>query len=120
MAKQYQFPENFWWGAATSGPQSEGRFHKAHRNLFDYWYDQDPKAFFAGVGPNVASNFYNDFRQDIALMKQAGLNSVRTSIQWSRLIKDLETGEPENLSDHGLGQDLDTTHKLRKKEKKSN
>ena len=95
MAKQYQFPENFWWGAATSGPQSEGRFHKAHRNLFDYWYDQDPKAFFAGVGPNVASNFYNDFRQDIALMKQAGLNSVRTSIQWSRLIKDLETGEPD-------------------------
>lgn len=23
-----QFPENFWWGAATSGPQSEGRFAK--------------------------------------------------------------------------------------------
>lgn len=25
---QYKFPENFWWGAATSGPQSEGRFNK--------------------------------------------------------------------------------------------
>lgn len=24
----YTFPEDFWWGAATSGPQSEGRFHK--------------------------------------------------------------------------------------------
>lgn len=22
------FPKGFWWGAATSGPQSEGRFQK--------------------------------------------------------------------------------------------
>ena len=90
---QYNFPDNFWWGAATSGPQSEGRFNKAHRNIFDYWYDEDPDAFFDKVGPNVASNFYNSFREDIGLMKQVGLNSVRTSIQWSRLIKDFETGE---------------------------
>ena len=96
MAKKYQFPSGFWWGAATSGPQSEGRFHKAHRNIFDYWYDQDQSAFFDRVGPNTASNFYNDFRQDIALMKEAGLNSVRTSIQWSRLIRDLETGETDD------------------------
>ena len=27
---KYTFPENFWWGAATSGPQSEGRFNKKH------------------------------------------------------------------------------------------
>ena len=90
---QYKFPEHFWGGAATSGPQSEGRFNKAHRNIFDYWYDTDPDAFFDKVGPNVASNFYNSFREDIDLMKQVGLNSVRTSIQWSRLIKDFETGE---------------------------
>ena len=33
-------------------------------------------------------------------MKETGLNSVRTSIQWSRLIKDFETGEtdPEAVS----------------------
>lgn len=29
------------------------------------------------------------------MMKQVGLNSVRTSIQWSRLIKDFETGETD-------------------------
>ena len=92
---QYKFPENFWWGAATSGPQSEGRFNKVHRNVFDYWYDKDPDAFFDKVGPNVASNFYNSYREDIAMMKQVGLNSVRTSIQWSRLIKDFETGETD-------------------------
>ena len=89
---KYEFPKGFWWGAATSGPQSEGRFHKAHRNVFDYWYDIEPEAFWNRVGPNVASNFYNDYRQDIALMKEIGLNSVRTSIQWTRLIRDFETG----------------------------
>ena len=92
---QYQFPKGFWWGAATSGPQSEGRFHKAHRNVFDYWYDKDPESFFHEVGPNTASNFYNDYKQDIAMMKAVGLNSVRTSIQWTRLIKDFETGETD-------------------------
>ena len=94
---QYKFPDNFWWGAATSGPQSEGRFHKVHKSVFDHWYDIEPEAFFDRVGPNVASNFYNDYVQDIAFMKEVGLNSVRTSIQWTRLMKDFEAGtvEPE-------------------------
>lgn len=85
-----KFPTNFWWGAATSGPQSEGRFAKKHANMFDYWYEIEPEAFYNQVGPDTASNFYNSFREDIALMKKVGLNSVRTSIQWSRLIDDLE------------------------------
>lgn len=85
-----KFPTNFWWGAATSGPQSEGRFAKKHANMFDYWYKIEPEAFYNQVGPDTASNFYNSFREDIALMKKVGLNSLRTSIQWSRLIDDLE------------------------------
>ena len=92
MAK-LKFPDNFWWGSATSGPQSEGRFNKKNRNIFDYWFDTNKKAFFDGVGPDVASNFYNSFREDIRLYKEIGLNSLRTSIQWTRLIKDFETGE---------------------------
>lgn len=86
------FPENFWWGAATSGPQSEGRFNKQHANVFDYWYEIEPDAFHNQVGPDTASNFYNSYKADIALMKEVGLNSVRTSIQWSRLIDDFEQG----------------------------
>lgn len=87
----YTFPKNFWWGAATSGPQSEGRFDKKHANMFDYWYEIEPEAFYDQVGPDTASNFYNSYKEDIALMKKVGLNSVRTSIQWTRLIDDLET-----------------------------
>lgn len=84
------FPEQFWWGAATSGPQSEGRFNKKHANVFDYWFEVEPDAFFDQVGPDVASNFYNSYKEDIALMKEIGMNSFRTSIQWTRLIDDFE------------------------------
>ena len=88
-----KFPDNFAWGAACSGPQTEGRFNKRHRNVFDYWYDTDPQAFYNGVGPDTASNFYNDYKKDLPLMKEAGIKNLRTSIQWSRLIADFETGE---------------------------
>lgn len=86
------FPQNFAWGAATSGPQSEGNFKKQHQNVFDYWYQIDPNAFYAGVGPDVTSNFYNDYEADLKLMAQAGIKVLRTSIQWSRLIDDFEEG----------------------------
>ncbi|MBU3107770.1 glycoside hydrolase family 1 protein [Clostridium gasigenes] len=87
------FPKDFWWGAATSGPQCEGRFNKPHKNVFDYWFDIEPNKFFNEVGPNVASNFYNSYESDLEMLKEIGLNSFRTSIQWTRLIKDLETCE---------------------------
>lgn len=90
---KYNFPNNFWWGAATSGPQSEGRFNKINKNIFDYWFDKEPEKFHNGVGPNIASNFYNSYKDDIAMMKSIGLNSFRTSIQWTRLIKNFETCE---------------------------
>jgi len=93
MGNKYIFPEGFWWGSATSGPQSEGNFNKRNKNLFDYWYEIEPEAFFDRVGPDVTSNFYNSYKEDIAMIKEIGLNSLRTSIQWTRLIKDFETGE---------------------------
>jgi 6-phospho-beta-glucosidase len=86
------FPKNFWWGAATSGPQSEGRFNKQHANAFDYLFETQSDLFYDHVGATTASNFYNSYREDIKLMKEIGLNSVRTSIQWSRLMDDLEAG----------------------------
>ena len=95
MDKKYIFPENFWWGSATSGPQSEGSFNKPHKSVFDYWYEIEPEVFFDRVGPEVTSNFYNSYKEDLAMLKEIGLNSFRTSIQWTRLIKDLETGEPD-------------------------
>ncbi|WP_274661927.1 glycoside hydrolase family 1 protein [Enterococcus lactis] len=88
--KKYQFPANFWWGSAASGPQTEGRISGDGKgeNIFDYWYKNEPQKFFDQVGPEKTSQVYTKYQEDVQLMKQTGHNSFRTSIQWSRLIPD--------------------------------
>lgn len=85
---KYLFPENFFWGSASSGPQSEGRFKGDGKvdNIWDYWYKENPDLFFDKVGPEKTSYVYKKYKEDVQLMKKTGHNSFRTSIQWSRLI----------------------------------
>lgn len=90
----YSFPEGFFWGAAASGPQTEGVTNKRHRSIWDSWFADSPERFYQHVGPEQVCDTYHRYKQDVALMKQTGFNSFRTSIQWSRLIADFETGEP--------------------------
>ena len=86
----YQFPQDFFWGSAASGPQTEGRVAGDGKgeNIWDYWYHKNPTSFFNQVGPDKTSQVYTKYKEDIQLMKQVGHNSFRTSIQWSRLIPD--------------------------------
>lgn len=83
----YRFPEGFWWGSAISGPQTEGRIKDDGKgdNIWDHWYREDPSLFFDHVGPEETSAVYSHYKEDIQLMKATGHNSMRTSIQWSRL-----------------------------------
>ena len=39
------FPKGFFWGTASSGPQTEGRFEGDGKgeNIWDYWYDKEPE-----------------------------------------------------------------------------
>lgn len=88
MTLKYEFPKGFWWGSAASATQTEGASDKdgKSQNIWDYWYSNEPNRFFDGVGPQVTSDFYNRYKEDIKLMKDIGLNSFRFSISWSRLI----------------------------------
>ena len=63
----YIFPEKFWWGSATSGPQSEGTVEDdgKSKNIWDYWFEIAPERFFDGVGPKDTSTFYKNYKQDI-------------------------------------------------------
>lgn len=87
---KYRFPENFWWGTATSATQSEG--HQAGdgkgENIWDYASHHFNERFFGGVTADDTSTFYQNYREDIQRAKDIGLNSFRTSISWSRLIPD--------------------------------
>ena len=82
------FPKGFFWGTASSGPQTEGRFDGDGKgeNIWDYWYNKEPEKFFNHIGPDKASYNYQYYKEDVQLMKATGHNSFRSSIQWSRLI----------------------------------
>lgn len=86
--RAYNFPQDFWWGSAASGPQTEGRLPGDGKgdNVWDHWFQAAPEKFFDGIGPGQTSQVYTKFREDVALMKATGHNSFRTSIQWSRLL----------------------------------
>ncbi|MGL6098113.1 MAG: glycoside hydrolase family 1 protein [Fusobacteriaceae bacterium] len=89
----YKFPKDFFWGAATSGVQSEGSQNQCNPSIWNHWHRIERNRFVEGIGPEKVCDTYNKFKDDIKLMKDINFNSFRTSIQWSRLIKNFETGE---------------------------
>ncbi|WP_131797904.1 family 1 glycosylhydrolase, partial [Enterobacter hormaechei] len=90
--KQITIPQDFMLGAAASAWQTEGWSGKkpGQDSWIDLWYKNDRHVWHNGYGPAVATDFINRFREDVALMKQAGLTHYRTSINWSRFLTDYE------------------------------
>lgn len=91
------FPKQFWWGSAASATQTEGTNNLKDQTNWDYWYKQESNRFFDNVGPDVTSNFYHTYKEDIQLMRETGHNSFRLSISWTRLI-DQESGDVNEVA----------------------
>lgn len=86
------FKKNFMWGTATAAYQIEGGAHEDGRGL-SVWdvFCAEGNAY-AGHTGDVACDHYHRFAQDIALMKELGINSYRFSLSWPRIIPN-GTGE---------------------------
>ena len=90
-----KLPEKFFIGAGASAWQTEGWTGKkdGQDSYMDLWYKTTPELWHNGYGPTLATDFYRRYKEDGKLMKQVGLEKFRTSIDWSRFIRDYETGE---------------------------
>ena len=90
--KQIAIPKDFILGAAASAWQTEGWSGKkaGQDSWLDLWYKNDRHVWHNGYGPAVATDFINRYREDVALMKLAGLTHYRTSINWSRFLTNYE------------------------------
>ena len=71
---------NFLIGASTSAHQIEG--NNIHS---DYWAMEHMKYTSFTEPSGQAVDSYNRYEEDIALLKQAGLNAYRFSIEWARI-----------------------------------
>lgn len=86
--------KEFLWGAATAAHQVEG-----NNTNSDYWVMENlPDSAFTEPSGD-ACDHYHRYEEDILLLKHAGLNAYRFSIEWARI-------EPEN----GRFDEAETEH----------
>lgn len=93
MKLDYKFPENFLWGAATSGMETEGIKDMPNKTTWQNWIETEPQRFHKRLDFFKGDGTYPNYKSNVQLMSDIKLNSLRTSIQWSRLISNFETGE---------------------------
>jgi len=81
------FPQDFLWGAATASYQIEGAVHEDGRgeSVWDR-FCATPGKVRNGDSGERACDFYHRYREDVALMRELGLNAFRFSIAWPRIL----------------------------------
>ncbi len=75
-----KFPKGFFLGAATAAHQVEGNNCNS-----DCWAQEQMPHTTYKEKSGIACDHYNRYAEDIRLMKQAGLNAYRFSIEWARI-----------------------------------
>jgi beta-glucosidase len=90
--KDYSFPQDFLWGAATSAYQIEGAWNEDGKgeSIWDR-YTHRPGNIRNGDTGDVAGDHYHRMPEDVALMKEMGLKSYHFSISWSRVLPEGRT-----------------------------
>lgn len=81
------FPDGFLWGAATSAYQIEGS-PLADGASPSNWhvFTHTPGRTARGDHGDLACDHYRRWRDDVALLRDLGLNAYRFSLAWSRVI----------------------------------
>lgn len=75
-----RFPDGFLWGAATAAHQTEGNNVNS-----DWWVREHTPGTSVSEPSGDACDSYHRYREDVALLAEAGLNSYRFSVEWARI-----------------------------------
>lgn len=86
MNNSSTFPDGFLWGAATSAYQIEGAplADGAGPSIWQRFSHTPGNTVNSDTG-DVACDHYHRWREDIALMKELGLQAYRFSVAWARI-----------------------------------
>src|SRR5215467_514858 len=81
------FPPDFLWGVSTSALQIEGALSDEGRgpSIWDE-YVAYPAPSFAPQTAAIACDHYHRMPEDVALLKNLGVNAYRFSIAWPRIM----------------------------------
>jgi beta-glucosidase len=77
----------FYWGAATAAYQIEGSpLADGAGSCVWHEFSHTPGTIYQGQTGDIAADHYHRWPQDVALMKNLGLNSYRFSVRWPRIL----------------------------------
>jgi beta-glucosidase len=80
--------DEFLWGVATSGYQSEGGFNGSGQPQNNWtWSEQRQSVMTVGK----AANFWHCYAEDFRHCREMGLNSFRIGLEWARIQPTTET-----------------------------
>jgi beta-glucosidase len=86
-ATPFEFPNDFLWGCATSAYQIEGSPLADGAGPSNWHrFSHTPGTVRNGDTGDVACDHYRRWREDVALMRDLGLNAYRFSIAWPRVM----------------------------------
>ncbi len=82
-----RFPPGFTFGVATSAFQIEGAWNEDGKgpSIWDT-FSQTPGNVWRDIPGNTAVDHYHRFRDDVAMMRDLGIESYRFSLSWPRLL----------------------------------
>jgi beta-glucosidase len=87
QAEKITFPKGFIWGIANSSYQSEGAWNEDGKgeSIWDR-FSHTPGNIKNGDTGDVACDHYHRYKEDVALLKELGIQAYRTSVSWPRVI----------------------------------
>ncbi|MGM0900559.1 MAG: 6-phospho-beta-glucosidase [Bacillota bacterium] len=95
-----KFPDGFLWGGAVAANQLEGAFDKDGKGLSTA--DVSPNGIMSPPDFSMTQfnlyhegiDFYNKYKEDIALFAEMGFKAFRFSIAWTRIFPNGDEQEP--------------------------
>jgi beta-glucosidase len=84
-----KFPDGFLWGVSTSAYQIEGAVDEDGRGPSTWdTFTASPGNVLGGDTGRTATDHYHRYREDVALMRDLGIDAYRFSIAWPRVLPD--------------------------------
>ena len=87
LKERITFPNGFLWGVASSSYQIEGAWNEDGKgeSIWDR-FSHAPGNIKNGESGDIACDHYHRYPEDIALMKELGVQTYRFSISWPRVL----------------------------------